>query len=95
MVFEHYVGNLVILELGLRSDLTCSLYVTPKSIKKIANSCSVVKEQRNHNTKAPDTPMYSCTKGKVNFNIVNAPYPSIIQCKGVRTTTQHQAVIVV
>lgn len=94
---EPHVGNLAVLKAGFKSksDTMCSLYKTTTSITKSANSYSVVKEQRNHRAKASDITMYSCGKGKVNFNILNACYASIIHYQRIKTTTQHQAVTVI
>lgn len=75
--------------------MTCSLYRTTNSITKFANSYSVVREQRNHNAKASDITMYSCGKGKVNFNTVNACYESVIHCQRIKSTIQRQAVTII
>lgn len=94
---EPHVGNLAVLKAAIKSKsgTMCSLYKTTTSITKSANSYSVVKEQRSHSAKASDITMYSCGKGKVNFNILNACCASIIHYQRIKTTTQHQAVTMI
>lgn len=73
----------------------CRLYKTTTSKTNSANSYSVEEEQRNHSAKASAITLYSSGKGKVNFNILHTCYASIILCKRIKTTTQHQAVPVI